>query len=203
MNFDNIKQAIKDLKEGKLILVADDEDRENEGDLICTARGATPENINFIATYAKGLICTPMSAELAAKLDFPPMVLSNTDNHQTAFTISVDHIDTTTGISAFERAKTAQECINPNAKPSDFRRPGHMFPLIAKPGGVLQRNGHTEATVDLAKLAGCEPCGICCEILADDGSMMRREQLNDFAKKHNLTFITIKELQDYLKSLNN
>lgn len=201
MNFENIKQAIEDLKAGKLILVADDEDRENEGDLICTAAGATPQNINFIATYAKGLICNPMSQELADKLGLTPMINPNTDNHSTAFTVSIDHINTTTGISAFDRSKTIQECINPHAKPSDFRRPGHMFPLVAKDGGVLERNGHTEATVDLAKLAGCDPCGVCCEIMADDGTMMNQQQLMLFAQQHKLTFITIKELQDYLRSL--
>lgn len=201
MDFSNIKQAIEDLKNKKIIMVVDDEDRENEGDLICTAEGATPENINFIAKYAKGLICNPMSKEIAKKLDLPPMVPNNTDNHQTAFTVSIDHIDTSTGISAFDRSKTVQECINENAKPSDFRRPGHMFPLVAKDGGVLERNGHTEATVDLAKLAGSKPCGVCCEIMADDGTMMTKQDLDAFSKKHNLTFITIKELQEYIKSL--
>lgn len=202
MGFEKVEQAIQDLKDGKLIMVIDDEDRENEGDLVCTAEGATGENINFIATYAKGLICMPLSEDLANRLDFGPMVIHNTDNHQTAFTVSIDHIDTTTGISAFERARTIQACIEPNAKPEDFRRPGHMFPLIAKNGGVLVRNGHTEATVDLAILAGSAPCGVCCEIMDDDGHMMRKTKLDEFAKKHNLTFITIKELQEYRKAFN-
>lgn len=199
MSFNKIEQAIQDLKNNKLIIVSDDESRENEGDLICTAVGATADNINFMATYGKGLICCPMTIEIANKLDFHPMVKHNTDNHQTAFTISIDHIDTTTGISAYERSKTILECINPNSKPSDFRRPGHMFPLIAKSGGVLERNGHTEATVDLSLLATNIGCGVCCEIMADDGNMMKKNELHEFAKIHNLTYITIKELQEYLK----
>ena len=197
--YNTIQEAVADLKAGKIILVSDDEDRENEGDMICAAEFATQENVNIMATYAKGLICTPMSAELARKLDLYPMVAENTDNHETAFTVSIDHISTTTGISAAERSITALKCIDPNSKPTDFRRPGHMFPLIAKKGGVLVRNGHTEATVDLCRLAGLTPCGLCCEIMAEDGTMMRTPQLWEVAKKFGFKFITIKALQDYLR----
>lgn len=199
MDFENVKKAIKALQEGKIILVTDDEDRENEGDLICSAESATTENVNFIATYAKGLICTPMSREIAQKLMFDPMVANNTDNHETAFTVSVDYKDTTTGISAEERGLTARMCVAEDARPADFRRPGHMFPLIAKDGGVLERNGHTEATVDLMRLAGLKPCGLCCEIMREDGTMMRAEELHAFAKEHKLPYMTIKELQEYRK----
>ena len=195
--FNTIEEAIQDLKDGKIILVTDDEDRENEGDLICAAQFATTENVNFMATYAKGLICMPMSSANINRLGLRPMVAHNTDNHETAFTESIDHIDTTTGISAEERGLTARKCTEPDAHPADFRRPGHMFPLEAKRGGVLERNGHTEATVDLCRLAGLTEIGLCCEIMADDGTMMRKTQLIDFAKEHNLTFITIKELQAY------
>ena len=197
--YNTIQEAVADLKAGKIILVSDDEDRENEGDMICAAEFATQENVNIMATYAKGLICTPMSAELARKLDLYPMVAENTDNHETAFTVSIDHISTTTGISAAERSITALKCIDPNSKPTDFRRPGHMFPLVAKKGGVLVRNGHTEATVDLCRLAGLTPCGLCCEIMAEDGTMMRTPQLWEVAKKFGFKFITIKALQDYLR----
>ena len=199
MDFENVKKAIKALQEGKIILVTDDEDRENEGDLICSAESATTENVNFIATYAKGLICTPMSREIAQKLMFDPMVSNNTDNHETAFTVSVDYKDTTTGISAEERGLTARMCVAEDVRPADFRRPGHMFPLIAKDGGVLERNGHTEATVDLMRLAGLKPCGLCCEIMREDGTMMRAEELHAFAKEHKLPYMTIKELQEYRK----
>lgn len=199
MDFENVKKAIKALQEGKIILVTDDEDRENEGDLICSAESATTENVNFIATYAKGLICTPMSREIAQKLMFDPMVANNTDNHETAFTVSVDYKDTTTGISAEERGLTARMCVAEDVRPADFRRPGHMFPLIAKDGGVLERNGHTEATVDLLRLAGLKPCGLCCEIMREDGTMMRAEELHAFAKEHKLPYMTIKELQEYRK----
>lgn len=199
MDFENVKKAIKALKEGKIILVTDDEDRENEGDLICSAESATTENVNFLATYAKGLICTPMSREIAQKLMFDPMVANNTDNHETAFTVSVDYKDTTTGISAEERGLTARMCVAEDVRPADFRRPGHMFPLIAKEGGVLERNGHTEATVDLMRLAGLKPCGLCCEIMREDGTMMRAEELHAFAKEHKLPYMTIKELQEYRK----
>ena len=187
------------MQEGKIILVTDDEDRENEGDLICSAESATTENVNFLATYAKGLICTPMSREIAQKLMFDPMVANNTDNHETAFTVSVDYKDTTTGISAEERGLTARMCVAEDVRPADFRRPGHMFPLIAKEGGVLERNGHTEATVDLMRLAGLKPCGLCCEIMREDGTMMRAEELHAFAKEHKLPYMTIKELQEYRK----
>ena len=199
MDFENVKKAIKALQEGKIILVTDDEDRENEGDLICSAESATTENVNFIATYAKGLICTPMSREIAQKLMFDPMVANNTDNHETAFTVSVDYKDTTTGISAEERGLTARMCVAEDVRPADFRRPGHMIPLIAKDGGVLERNGHTEATVDLMRLAGLKPCGLCCEIMREDGTMMRAEELHAFAKEHKLPYMTIKELQEYRK----
>ena len=199
MDFENVKKAIKALQEGNIILVTDDEDRENEGDLICSAESATTENVNFLATYAKGLICTPMSREIAQKLMFDPMVANNTDNHETAFTVSVDYKDTTTGISAEERGLTARMCVAEDVRPADFRRPGHMFPLIAKEGGVLERNGHTEATVDLMQLAGLKPCGLCCEIMREDGTMMRAEELHAFAKEHKLPYMTIKELQEYRK----
>ena len=197
--YDTIEKALEDLKEGKIILVTDDEDRENEGDLICAAEFATRENINFMATNAKGLICTPMSIEVADRLGLPPMVSENTDTHQTAFTVSVDHVDTTTGISAEERSFTMIKCADPKTGPADLRRPGHVFPLVARHGGVLTRNGHTEATVDLMRLAGLEECGVCCEIMADDGTMMRTPQLMEFAKEHGLTFITISELQRYCR----
>lgn len=197
MKFDTIEQALEDLKNGKVILCTDDENRENEGDLICAAEFATTENVNFMACDAKGLICMPMSREYIEKLGLRPMVANNTDNHETAFTESIDHIDTTTGISAEERGLTARMTVADDAKPSDFRRPGHMFPLEAKPGGVFERNGHTEATVDLCRLAGLKEVGLCCEIMRDDGTMMRGEELTELAKKHNLTFICIRDLQAY------
>ncbi len=197
MEFNTIEQAIEDLKNGRVILCTDDESRENEGDLICAAQFATTENVNLMASEAKGLICMPMSSAYVKKLGLHQMVADNTDNHETAFTVSIDHIDTTTGISAEERGYTARMCTVPTAKPSDFRRPGHMFPLEAKPGGVLERNGHTEATVDLCRLAGLEQAGLCCEIMAEDGRMMRRDGLEKFAKKHGLTFICIRDLQAY------
>ena len=197
--YNTIEEALEALKAGEIILVSDDESRENEGDMICAARFATQENVNLMASYAKGLICTPMSASLARKLDLYPMVAENTDNHETAFTVSIDHISTTTGISAAERSVTALKCIDPESKPTDFRRPGHMFPLIAKRGGVLVRDGHTEATVDLCRLAGLEECGLCCEIMRDDGTMMRTQELQEFSKKMDFKFITIKALQDYLR----
>lgn len=199
MKFNTIEEALNDLRNGKIILVTDDPDRENEGDFICAAEFATTENVNFMATYGKGLICTPMSKEYVDKLNLSQMVADNTDNHETAFTVSIDHISTTTGISAAERSITAMKCVEDGAKPEDFRRPGHMFPLLAKPNGVLERNGHTEATVDLMRLAGLKECGLCCEIMADDGTMMRTPQLMDLAEKFGLTFITIKDLQEYRK----
>lgn len=199
MKFNTIEEALEDLKRGKLIMVTDDEDRENEGDLICAAEFATTENVNFMAMHAKGLICMPMSYEYIKKLRLPQMVDDNTDNHETAFTVSIDHVDTTTGISAAERSVTAMKCVDENAKPEDFRRPGHMFPLLAKKNGVLERNGHTEATVDLLRLAGLKTCGLCCEIMRDDGTMMRTPELAKMAEKYNLKFITIKSLQQYRK----
>ena len=197
--FNTVEEALEDLKAGKVIICVDDPDRENEGDFICAARHATTENVNLMAVWARGLICTPMSAQIAAKLALPPMVIENTDNHETAFTVSIDHANTTTGISAEERGYTARMCIDPDAKPTDFRRPGHMFPLIAKPGGVLERNGHTEATVDLCRLAGLKECGLCCEVMRDDGTMMRTAELKELASKLGLKIISIKQLQAYRK----
>lgn len=197
--FSSIEEALEDLRQGKVILCTDDPDRENEGDFICAAEFATTENVNFMAKYAKGLICMPMSIDLCRKLMFPQMVTTNTDNHETAFTVSIDHVDTTTGISAEERGYTARKCVDENARPEDFRRPGHMFPLMAKPNGVLERNGHTEATVDLMRLAGLKECGLCCEIMRDDGTMMRTPELIELAEKWDLKFISIKALQDYRK----
>ena len=199
MDFAKIEDAIEDIRQGKMLVVVDDEDRENEGDLIAAADKTTPETINFMATYAKGLICTPMEGERLDALDIAPMVANNTDNHETAFTVSVDAVTTDTGISAFERCQTVRLLIDPSAKPSSFRRPGHVFPLRAVPGGVLRRAGHTEATVDLARLAGLYPAGLCCEIMADDGHMMRTPQLLEFAKAHDLKMITVRELIAYRK----
>ena len=197
--FHTIEEALEDLRRGKIILVTDDEDRENEGDFICAAQFATTENINFMATHGKGLICMPMSEEYVEKLKLPQMVENNTDNHETAFTVSIDHVTTTTGISAVERSITALACVKKDAKPEDFRRPGHMFPLKAKKNGVLERNGHTEATVDLCRLAGLKECGLCCEIMREDGTMMRTEELSKLAQQYQMKFITIKDLQDYRK----
>lgn len=195
--FGTIEQALEDLKAGKLIMVIDDPDRENEGDLICAAEFATQENINFMATHAKGLICMPMSIAMCEKLGLPQMVSENTDNHSTAFTVSIDHVDTTTGISAYERSVTAMKAVEDGAKPEDFRRPGHMFPLEAREGGVLRRTGHTEATVDLMKLAGLKECGLCCEIMREDGTMMRTTELLQMAEKHSFTVITVSDLVKY------
>ena len=197
--YNTVEEAIEDLKEGKIILVTDDPDRENEGDMICAAQFATKENINFMACHAKGLICTPMSSQIAGRLGLPQMVSENTDNHCTAFTVSIDHVDTTTGISAEERAYTMRKCVDPSTQPQDLRRPGHVFPLVARKGGVLVRNGHTEATVDLMRLAGLEECGVCCEVMADDGTMMRTPTLWKLAEKYNIKFITIKDLQNYIR----
>ena len=197
--YNTIEEALQALREGKIILVTDDEDRENEGDFICAAEFATTENINFMATHGKGLICMPMSEAVVTKLHIPQMVSENTDNHCTAFTVSIDHVDTTTGISAAERSITAMKCVSDDAKPEDFRRPGHMFPLLAKKNGVLERDGHTEATVDLMRLAGLKECGLCCEIMREDGHMMRTPELIEIAKKWDLKFITIKALADYRK----
>ena len=197
--YNSVEEALEELRQGRIVLVTDDPDRENEGDMICAAEFATQENINFMACHAKGLICTPMSAALAGQLGLPQMVSENTDNHSTAFTVSVDHVDTTTGISAAERGYTMRSLTEEGTKPQDLRRPGHVFPLVARHGGVLVRNGHTEATVDLMRLAGLKECGICCEIMEEDGTMMRTENLWKLAKKYDLKFITIKDLQDYCR----
>lgn len=197
--FDTVEQALEELKKGKIILVTDDEDREDEGDFICAAEFATTENLNFMATYGKGLICMPMSKEICERLKLPQMVADNTDNHETAFTVSIDYAGTTTGISAEERGMTARHCISEDAKPEDFRRPGHMFPLLAKKNGVLERNGHTEATVDLMRLAGLKECGLCCEIMREDGTMMRTTELMELAEEWNICFITIAAIQEYRK----
>ena len=197
--YNTIEEALEDLRQGKMILCTDAPDRENEGDLICAAQYGTTENINFMAIHAKGLICMPMSEEYVHKLQFPQMVTRNTDNHETAFTVSIDHVDTTTGISAVERSLTAIKVTEEDAKPEDFRRPGHMFPLLARPHGVLERNGHTEATVDLMRLAGLKEVGLCCEVMKDDGTMMRAPELQEMAKQWGLKFITIKDLQAYRK----
>ncbi len=197
--FSTIEEALADLKAGRIILVTDDPERENEGDFICAAQFATTANINFMATHGKGLICMPMSAAYVEKLKIPQMVSFNTDNHETAFTVSIDHVSTTTGISAAERSVTALACVDDDSKPEDFRRPGHMFPLLARKNGVLERNGHTEATVDLCRLAGLKECGLCCEIMREDGTMMRTPELLALAEKYNIKFITIKDLQSYRK----
>lgn len=199
MEYSTIPEALHALQQGGIILVTDDADRENEGDFICAAQFATTENINFMATHGKGLICMPMSETLASRLQFPQMVNQNTDNHQTAFTVSIDHVDTTTGISATERSVTAKKVVDKDAIAADFRRPGHMFPLVSKKNGVLERNGHTEATVDLMHLAGLQPCGLCCEIMAEDGTMMKTPDLLSLAKQHSLPLITIADLQAYRK----
>lgn len=200
IKFDTIEEALADLKAGKLIMVTDDEDRENEGDFICAAEFATPENVNFMATYGKGLICMPVSLEIAHKFDFPPMVGENTDNHETAFTVSVDHVSTSTGISAYDRSATALALCDENTKPADFRRPGHMFPLIAKKGGVFVRNGHTEATVDFCRLAGLKEAGLCCEIMSADGHMAHLPELYEMAKKFGFKLVSIEQLIRYRKS---
>ena len=195
--FNTIEEAIEDLRNGKMIIVVDDPDRENEGDLICAAEFATTENVNFMASYAKGLICMPMSKELTHKLKLNQMVTENTDNHCTAFTVSIDHVDTTTGISAVERSITAMKLVEDGAKAEDFRRPGHMFPLEAREGGVFKRNGHTEATVDFMRVAGLKECGLCCEIMREDGTMMRTTELLQFAETHNLKITSIADLIRY------
>ena len=199
--FDSVEECLAALARGEIIVVTDDEDRENEGDCICAARFATAANINFMATHAKGLICMPMSREWCRKLDLNQMVETNTDNHQTAFTVSIDAVNTTTGISAAERSITALACVKPDAKPEDFRRPGHMFPLEARKGGVLKRAGHTEATVDLCRLAGLEEVGLCCEIMKEDGTMARMPDLEEFASQHSLKFMTIAQLIAYRRRI--
>lgn len=198
-HYNTVEEALDALRNGEIILVTDNEDRENEGDMICAAQFATTENVNFMAAHAKGLICMPMSIELCNKLHLPQMVDYNTDNHCTAFTVSIDHVSTTTGISAEERGLTARMCVSADSKPEDFRRPGHMFPLTAKRNGVLEREGHTEATVDLMRLAGLEECGLCCEIMRDDGTMMRTPELIGKAKEWGMKFITIQSLKEYRK----
>ncbi len=195
--FNTIDEILEDIKNGKIVVMIDDEDRENEGDVICAAEFATNENVNFMASYAKGLICMPMSEEYTEKFLLPQMCEVNMDNHCTAFTVSIDHVDTKTGISAYERSITAMKFVEDDAKPSDFRTPGHMFPLKAKKGGVLERNGHTEATVDIVRLAGLKPVGLCCEIMKDDGTMARTPDLVEFAKKHELKIGTIADLVQY------
>ena len=197
--FSSVEEALNDLRDGKIILVTDDEDRENEGDFICAAEFATTENVNFMAVHGKGLICMPMGQTLVEKLMLPQMVSHNTDNHETAFTVSIDAAETTTGISAEERGITARKCVADNARPEDFRRPGHMFPLIEKKNGVLEREGHTEATVDLMRLAGLKECGLCCEIMRDDGTMMRTPELMALAEKFQIKMLTIQSLKEYRK----
>ena len=196
--FNTIPEALEALRQGKIIMCTDDPDRENEGDFICAGEFATTENINFMAKYGRGLICTPMPEKIAARLNLPQMLDNNTDNHSTAFTVSVDHVETTTGISAEERGFTCRMCCDENTKPEDLRRPGHVFPLVARHGGVIVRQGHTEATVDLCRLAGLTECGICCEIMRDDGTMMRTPELLELSREHDMVFITISDLQDYI-----
>lgn len=198
-DFATVEQAIEDIKYGRMVVVVDDEDRENEGDLIVAAATVKPEDINFMAKYAKGLICTPIDGKRLDELNIGQMVANNTDNHETAFTVSIDAYNTDTGISAFERCQTIKLLLDPKARPSSFRRPGHVFPLRSVEGGVLRRTGHTEATTDLARLAGFYPAGLCCEIMADDGHMMRTPELKEFAKKHGLNIITVKSLIEYRK----
>lgn len=198
--YSTIEQALEALRQGRIIMVSDDADRENEGDMVCAAQTVTPEIINTMATHAKGLICTPMSAENAHRLGLKPMVHHNTADHGTYFTFSIDHIDTKTGISAIERALTIRECASPSAQPHHFRRPGHTFPLIALNGGVLERNGHTEATVDLLRLAGMTQVGVCCEIMEADGTMMRTPALQRLSRELDMPYITIKDLQEYIRT---
>lgn len=199
MELNSIEEVLADLAAGKVVVMLDNEDRENEGDVICASEFATTENVNFMAKYARGLICMPMDDSYVEKLNLPQMCITNTDNHCTAFTVSVDHVSTTTGISAYERGITARKFVEEDAKLEDFRRPGHMFPLRAVPGGVIERGGHTEATVDLCRLAGLKPCGLCCEIMKDDGTMARKDDLLAFAEEHNLKISTIEKLVQYRK----
>ena len=199
MELNSIEEVLADLAAGKVVVMLANEDRENEGDVICASEFATTENVNFMAKYARGLICMPMDDSYVEKLNLPQMCITNTDNHCTAFTVSVDHVSTTTGISAYERGITARKFVEEDAKPEDFRRPGHMFPLRAVPGGVIERGGHTEATVDLCRLAGLKPCGLCCEIMKDDGTMARKDDLLAFAEEHNLKISTIEKLVQYRK----
>ncbi|MEE3399081.1 MAG: bifunctional 3,4-dihydroxy-2-butanone-4-phosphate synthase/GTP cyclohydrolase II [Eubacterium sp.] len=197
--FNTIEEILQDIKLGKPVVILDDDKRENEGDIIFAAEHATTENVNFMAKYARGLICMPMDASYSDKYNLPQMCIVNTDNHMTAFSVSIDHVDTTTGISAVERGLTARKFADDNSTKDDFRRPGHMFPLQAKQGGVIERPGHTEATVDLCRLAGCKPVGLCCEIMNDDGTMARLDDLTEFAKVHGLKIGTIEQLIQYRK----
>ena len=197
--FATVEEAIDEIRNGNMIIVVDDEDRENEGDIIVAAEKCTADHVNFMATYAKGLICTPVEGYILDRLKIGQMVTNNTDNHETAFTVSVDAVSTTTGISAYERWETVKKIIDPEARPEDFRRPGHVFPLRSVPGGVLRRAGHTETTTDLARLAGLIPAGWCCEIMDDDGHMMRTPKLMEFADKQGLKIITVKSLIEYRK----
>lgn len=197
MAWNTVKEVIEALRLGEMVVVTDDENRENEGDLIAAAEFCTEETIQFMATLGRGLICMPIAESIASRLALHPMTPHNTDAHGTAFTVSIDAIETGTGISSKDRALTARRLAEVSAKPEDFKRPGHMFPLVAKPGGVLKRNGHTEATVDLMSLAGLQPCGLCCEIVADDGTMMKGDALHAFAEKYDLKMTTVKALQKY------
>jgi 3,4-dihydroxy 2-butanone 4-phosphate synthase / GTP cyclohydrolase II len=199
--FDSIEEAVKELIQGKMIIVCDDEDRENEGDFIALAEKTTPEVVNFMVTHGRGLMCVPIDEELAHRLELAPMVLHNTDTNNTAFTVSIDHKFSTTGISAFERSATVLSMLDPEAKAEDFKRPGHVFPLIAKNGGVRVRPGHTEAAVELAKLAGAKPAGVICEILNEDGTMARVPQLRKMADRFQLKMVTIKDLIQYLNQI--
>ena len=199
MEFNSIEEILEDIKVGKPVVILDDEERENEGDVIFAAEHATTENVNFMAKYARGLICMPMDDSYSDRYNLPQMCIVNTDNHTTAFSVSIDHVDITTGISAEERGLTARKFVDESSTKFDFRRPGHMFPLQAKKGGVVERPGHTEATVDLCRLAGCKPVGLCCEIMNDDGTMARLDDLVKFAKDHNLKISTIEELIRYRK----
>ncbi len=195
--FDTIESVIKDIRNGKMVIVVDDEDRENEGDFIMAADKVTPEAINFMARYGRGLICTPITAARASELSLPLMVENNNCDYETAFTVSIDSINAGTGISCDDRSTTILDLVKSATNASSFKKPGHIFPLIAKSGGVLERNGHTEAAVDLARIAGCYPAGVICEIMNDDGTMARGEDLSKLAKKHDLKLITIADLVSY------
>lgn len=197
MSFNTVEEALEDIRQGKMIVMVDDEDRENEGDLVMAAEMVTPEAINFMATYGRGLVCVPMTRDRIHALKLEPMVTKNTDHHETAFTVSVDSVKCSTGISAFERAQTVKILVDPNSKPTDLLRPGHIFPLQAREGGVLVRAGHTEGSVDLARLAGLQPAGVICEIMNEDGTMARVPDLIVFVEKHNLKLITLKDLIAY------
>ena len=199
MEFNSIEEILEDIRAGKPVVILDNEDRENEGDIIFAAEHATTENVNLMAKYARGLICMPMDDSYSDKYNLPQMCIVNTDNHTTAFSVSIDHVDTTTGISAVERGLTARKFADDSSTKDDFRRPGHMFPLQAKKGGVIERPGHTEATVDLCRLAGCKPVGLCCEIMNDDGTMARLDDLVAFAKEHDLKISNIELLVQYRK----